>query len=174
MSEPIEDFRIDFEDGFGHRSDREEDQCSQVAASELAKAMRDGTLPQSIGIRIKPLSEEFKHRSLRTFDLFLTKLLDQSGGALPPNFVITLPKITAPEQVATLAMACGAFERARKLATGTLRLELMIETTQSILAANGAALCHTWFWKVVDASAVFTLVSTITQELVVSLLLISI
>ncbi len=143
MSEPIEDFRIDFEDGFGHRSDREEDQYSQAAASELAKAMRDGTLPQSIGIRIKPLNEELKHRSLRTFDLFLTKLLDQTGGELPPNFVITLPKITAPEQVATLAMACGAFERARKLATGTLQLELMIETTQSILAANGScALPH--------------------------------
>lgn len=143
MSEPIEDFRIDFEDGFGHRSDREEDQCSQEAASELATAMRDGTLPQSIGIRIKPLSEELKHRSLRTFDLFLTKLLERSGGELPPNFIITLPKVTAPEQVATLAMACSAFERARQLKAGTLRLELMIETTRSIIAADGScALPH--------------------------------
>ena len=143
ISEPIEDFRIDFEDGFGHRSDREEDRCSQEAASEVAKAMHDGTLPQSIGIRIKPLSEELKHRSLRTFDMFLTKLLVQTGGRLPPNFVITLPKITEREQVTTLAMVCDVFERSRQLAAGTLQLELMIETTQAILAEDGScALPH--------------------------------
>lgn len=137
MSEPIEDFRIDFEDGYGHRSDGEEDECSQQAAREVAKAMRDGTLPQSIGIRIKPLNEKHNRRSLRTFDMFLTKLLEQTGSRLPPNFVITLPKITAPEQVATLAMACDAFERSRQLTTGSLHLELMIETTQAIMAADG-------------------------------------
>src|SRR4029077_7463346 len=100
--------------------------------------MRDGTLPPSIGIRIKPLNEELKRRSLRTFDLFLTTLLERSGGALPPNFVVTLPKITAPEQVAALASACDAFESARQLPDGTLRFELMVETTQSIFDTNGA------------------------------------
>ena len=136
--EPVEDFRIDFEDGFGHRPDREEDEQAQRAAGEVAVGLRDGTLPSSIGIRIKPLSEELKRRSLRTFDLFLTRLLERTGGKLPPNFVVTLPKITAPEQVAALASACDAFEYWRELPSGTLRFELMVETMQSIFAADGS------------------------------------
>src|SRR5215217_8275366 len=90
--EPVEDFRIDFEDGFGNRPDHEEDGVAQTAASEVAAALAAGTLPPSIGIRIKPLSEELKRRSLRTFDLFLTRLLARTEGRLPPNFVVTLPK----------------------------------------------------------------------------------
>ena len=136
--EPVEDFRIDFEDGFGNRPDHEEDEHAQRAAAEVAAGMKDGTLPPSIGIRIKPLNEELKRRSFRTFDLFLTTLLAKSGGTLPPNFVVTLPKITAPEQVAALASACDAFEYWRDIAGLTLRFELMIETTQSVFAADGS------------------------------------
>ncbi|MGH9142935.1 MAG: DUF6986 family protein [Vicinamibacterales bacterium] len=135
--EPIEDFRIDFEDGFGSRPDLEEDDHARRAAAELASAMREGTLPSSIGIRIKPLSEELKRRSLRTFDLFLTTLLEKSG-ALPANFVVTLPKITSPEQVTALASACDAFEYWRDLGALALKFELMIETTQSVFAADGS------------------------------------
>jgi hypothetical protein len=135
--EPVEDFRIDFEDGFGNRPDYEEDGFAQIAANEVAAALSDGTLPPSIGIRIKPLNDELKRRSLRTFDLFLTRLLERSNGKLPPNFVVTLPKITAPEQVAALASACDAFEYWRELPAGSLRFELMIETTQSIFGADG-------------------------------------
>jgi citrate lyase beta subunit len=135
--EPVEDFRIDFEDGFGNRPDREEDEHAQLAAGEVAAGLKAGTLPPSIGIRIKPLSDELKRRSLRTLDLFLTTLLDRSGGALPPNFVVTLPKIMAPEQVTALAAACDGFEYWRGIPSGTLRFELMIETTQSVFAADG-------------------------------------
>ena len=136
--EAVEDFRIDFEDGFGNRPDREEDEHAQMAADEVASGLKDGTLPPAIGIRIKPLSEELKRRSLRTFDLFLTRLLDWTGGTLPPNFVVTLPKIMAPEQVTALASACDAFEYWRGLPAGTLKFELMIETTQSVFAADGS------------------------------------
>src|SRR5207247_4725931 len=122
--EPIEDFRIDFEDGFGNRSDEEEDRFAQAAAEEVAAGLAAGSLPPGIGIRIKPLSEELKRRSFRTFDLFLTRLLDRTGGTLPPGFVITLPKITTPEQVAALASACDAFEYWREMRSGSLRFEL--------------------------------------------------
>jgi citrate lyase beta subunit len=135
--EPVEDFRIDFEDGFGSRPDHEEDGHAQIAANEVAAGLRAATLPPSIGIRIKPLNDELKRRSLRTFDLFLTRLLERTDGVLPPNFVVTLPKITAPEQVAALASACDAFEYWRELRPGSLRFELMIETTQSVFAADG-------------------------------------
>jgi citrate lyase beta subunit len=136
--EPIEDLRIDFEDGFGNRSDDEEDRFAISAASELADAYAGGTLPPGVGIRIKPLGEELKRRSLRTFDLFLTTLLKATDGRLPPNFVVTLPKITAHEQVAALASACDAFEYWRDVPRGTLHFELMVETTQSIVAADGS------------------------------------
>jgi citrate lyase beta subunit len=136
--EPVEDFRIDFEDGFGNRADEEEDRYAISTARDVATAAQNGTLSPGIGIRIKPLGEELKRRSLRTFDLFLTSLLDATGGSLPPNFVVTLPKITAPEQVAAMASACDAFEAARPLAHGSLRFELMVETTQSIFDEAGA------------------------------------
>jgi citrate lyase beta subunit len=135
--EPVEDLRIDFEDGFGHRPDHEEDGHALRAANEVATGLSAGTLPPAIGIRIKPLNEELKRRSLRTFDLFLTRLLERSEGRLPPAFVVTLPKITSPEQVAALASACDAFEYWRQLPAGTLRFELMVETTQAIFSPDG-------------------------------------
>ena len=136
--EPVEDFRIDFEDGFGTRPDAEEDGFAQSTADQVAAAHAAGTLPAGIGIRIKPLSEELKRRSLRTFDLFLTRLVERTHGVLPHNFVVTLPKITSPEQVSALASACDVFEYRRDLAAGTLRFELMIETTQSVFAPDGS------------------------------------
>src|SRR5262245_54155847 len=132
--EPVEDYRIDFEDGFGHRPDEEEDRAATAAADEVAAGLAGRLLPASIGIRIKPLNAELKRRSLRTFDLFLTRLVEKTDGRLPPNFVVTLPKITSAEQVAALASAGDAFEYWRVLPNGTLRFELMIETTQSIVA----------------------------------------
>jgi citrate lyase beta subunit len=136
--EPVEDFRIDFEDGFGNRPDDEEDKFAAAAARHVAAAAtQGGALPQGIGIRIKPLGEELKRRSLRTLDLFVTALLDATRGVLPPNFVVTLPKVTTPAQVAALATACSALETSSGLTPGALRLELMIETTQSIVADDG-------------------------------------
>jgi citrate lyase beta subunit len=131
--EPVEDFRIDFEDGFGNRPDEEEDRFAVTAADEVTAGLAAHTLPPSIGIRIKPLNDELKRRALRTFDLFLSRL-----PKLPPNFVVTLPKVTSPEQVTALASACDAFEYWRELPAGTLRFELMIETTQSIFASDGS------------------------------------
>ena len=68
--EAVEDFRIDFEDGYGIRSDEEEDGHAQVAGEECAKGLSEGTLPPFIGIRIKTFSAELGGRALRTLDLF--------------------------------------------------------------------------------------------------------
>lgn len=40
-TEAVEDFRIDFEDGFGNRPDEEEDTTAINAASELAMGMNE-------------------------------------------------------------------------------------------------------------------------------------
>ena len=61
--EPVEDFRIDFEDGYGSRPDAEEDGHAQAAAREVAAGLRAGTLPAFIGIRVKPLTEELNRRT---------------------------------------------------------------------------------------------------------------
>ncbi|TPW11247.1 MAG: pyruvate/phosphoenolpyruvate kinase domain-containing protein, partial [bacterium] len=95
------------------------------------------TLPPFFGIRIKPFTEELKARSLRTLDLFLTTLLQETGGQLPANFVVTLPKITSPEQPAVLGELLQRLESELALPTGSLVFELMIETTQSIINERG-------------------------------------
>jgi citrate lyase beta subunit len=135
--EPIEDYRLDFEDGYGIRSDAEEDATAVSSAAEVAKGLAAGTLPPFIGIRVKSLSGELASRALRTLEIFLAALLDRAGGRLPPGFAVTLPKIMTVGEVATLADECDRLEQRHGLTAGALRLELMIETPQSILDAEG-------------------------------------
>ncbi|MEK6374308.1 MAG: phosphoenolpyruvate kinase [Acidobacteriota bacterium] len=136
--EPVEDFRIDFEDGYGNRPDDEEDGHAAAAARAVAAGMRDGTLSPFIGIRIKPFTQELMRRGIRTLDIFISTVIAEAG-ALPPNFVVTLPKIQLPEQVTTLIDILERLEPKLKLAAGTLKMEFMIETTQSILNARGGS-----------------------------------
>ncbi len=136
-AEPVEDFRIDFEDGYGNRPDAEEDGHAESAAAEVATGMSQGTLPPFIGIRIKPFNEELRARSMRTLDIFVSTLLQKSGGKLPNNFVVTLPKITTPEQVTALADFFDLLEQQTGLSAGALKMEMMIETTQSIINNAG-------------------------------------
>lgn len=135
--EPVEDFRIDFEDGYGNRPDAEEDGHAAAAATEVAGGISAGTLSPFIGIRIKPLTEELRERSFRTLDVFLSTLCEQTGGKLPDNFVVTLPKVTIPEQVSALVEVFELLEKELGLAAGALKMELMIETTQSIINDRG-------------------------------------
>ncbi|MBV9209632.1 MAG: phosphoenolpyruvate kinase, partial [Acidobacteria bacterium] len=135
--EPVEDFRLDFEDGYGNRPDAEEDGHASAAAMEVAGGMAAGTVSPFIGIRIKPFTEELRERSIRTLDIFISTLLENSGGRLPENFVVTLPKVVMPEQVAALADLYDIMEQELKLETGALKFEIMIETTQAIINHRG-------------------------------------
>ncbi len=133
--EAVEDFRIDFEDGYGIRADAEEDAHAAQAGAECAKGRDAGSISPFIGIRIKSFSGELAGRSLRTLDIFLTAL-----GKLPPNFVVTLPKITGPGQVSALIDAFEALEPKLGLAAGSLKMEPMIEVTQTILDTDGTSM----------------------------------
>jgi hypothetical protein len=135
--EPVEDFRIDFEDGYGNRPDDEEDGHAAAAAAEVATGLNTGDLAPFIGIRIKPFNEELRRRSIRTLDIFLTELAGKTRGQLPKNFFITLPKVVLPDEVAALADICSRLEPLLDLEPGALRIELMIETTQSIFNERG-------------------------------------
>ena len=135
--EPVEDYRIDFEDGYGNRPDAEEDGHAQACAEEVARGIAQRTLPPFIGIRIKPFTEELRQRSIRTLDIFLTTLVTHTTGKLPDHFVVTLPKVVTAEQVAALADLFDMLEPRVALPTNSLKFELMVETTQSIINARG-------------------------------------
>jgi len=136
-TEALEDFRIDFEDGFGNRSNDEEDATAHQAAMEVAKGMKENSLPPFIGIRIKPFTEEMKERGLRTLDIFVSTLVGETNGKLPANFVVMLPKVTIAEQVTALVSCFELLEKALSLPAGYLKMEMMVETTQSIMDIEG-------------------------------------
>jgi hypothetical protein len=136
--EPVEDQRIDFEDGYGYRSDDEEDGHAATVAEQLAQGMAAGTLPPFVGIRVKSLTVESLPRAVRTLNLVITGLVTRAG-ALPPRFVVTLPKVMFPDQVSALADLLEMLERQHGLRAGAIKIDLMIETTQAIVDLLGAS-----------------------------------
>ncbi|NGN64477.1 aldolase [Streptomyces sp. A7024] len=135
--EPVEDLRIDFEDGYGPRPDEEEDEAAARAAQLLSAAVADGSAPPYLGIRMKCMEAAVRDRGIRTLDIFLTGLLENGG--LPDGLVLTLPKVTYAEQVTAMVRLLEEFEKARGLAAGRIGFEIQIETTQSILGGDGRA-----------------------------------
>ncbi|MGW6172201.1 DUF6986 family protein [Arthrobacter sp. NPDC055138] len=137
-TEPIEDLRVDFEDGYGQRDDEEEDAAAVRAGELVARAAAEGTAPAFVGIRFKSLEAATRARGLRTLDLFISSLIDHAGGhGLPNGLVLTLPKVSTVDQVRAMVYACEQLERAHALTPGRLRFEVQVETPQLILAANG-------------------------------------
>jgi citrate lyase beta subunit len=137
-AEPVEDLRIDFEDGYGTRGDDTEDADVVAAARALAAALQRGTAPPYRGIRVASLEAPTRRRGVRTLTLFLATLLE-AGGTLD-DFVVTQPKITSVEQVAAMVELTERLEAAFGLPDRALRVELQIETPQSILGPDGTAL----------------------------------
>ncbi|MEU6345342.1 aldolase/citrate lyase family protein [Streptomyces sp. NPDC046977] len=135
--EPVEDLRIDFEDGYGPRPDAEEDADAAAAARLVNAAVADGSAPPYVGIRMKCLEAAVRDRGIRTLDVFLTGLMD--AGELPRGLVLTLPKVTFPQQVTAMVRLVEEFEKARGLEAGRIRFEIQIETTQSVLGPDGTA-----------------------------------
>ncbi len=136
-NEPIEDFRVDFEDGYGIRADTEEDSHAISASDELAKAFLQKTITPFCGFRTKSFQTETYRRAIRTLDLFLTNLIEKCGGILPKNFAVTLPKITREEEVEVLNQLLSEFEKRSNLQRGVIKVEIMIETPQAIVNENG-------------------------------------
>ena len=140
-TEAVEDFRVDFEDGYGFRGDMEEDRDAVRCARETALAQQEGTLPPFFGIRIRPLTPEFSVRALRTLDLYSKTLLDASSGRLPDGFAVTLPKVSTVWEVDTLVNRLKKLETNIGLEPGSIHIELMVEHPRVVTSdTNGTIL----------------------------------
>jgi citrate lyase beta subunit len=128
--EPVEDLRIDFEDGYGLRADGEEDRTARSTGEALA----EGSAAPFTGVRIKSLEADTRRRGVRTLDVFLAAL-----GSVPERFVVTVPKVSVAEQVSAMVTICEHLERAYGLPAGRLRFEVQIELPWAVLAADGTA-----------------------------------
>jgi len=136
-AQPVEDLRLDFEDGYGRRPDVEEDAAAITAGSTVARLLRAPDGPSFAGIRVKSLEPATRRRGLRTLDLVLGSLLQ--AGPLPEGFLVTLPKVTSVDQVTAMSAVCDALEDAHGLPADRLRFEIQVETPQAILGAGGVA-----------------------------------
>jgi citrate lyase beta subunit len=134
--QPIEDLRVDLEDGYGIRPDETEDADVRAAAEALSAMLTVDAAPAYSGVRIKSLEAPTRRRALRSIDLFLDALL--AAGPLPAGFRITLPKVTSVRQVASMVELCLALEEVFELEP--LRFELQVETPQAIIGPDGTAL----------------------------------
>jgi citrate lyase beta subunit len=133
-TDPVEDLRVDFEDGYGGRPDDEEDRHADAAAAALVAAEAGGA--RSVGIRVKSFADGLEARSVRTLDRCVGALVE--AGGVPDGFVVTFPKVIAPGHAALFVEILGRLEHDRKLRDGALRFEIQVETPRSVVDANGA------------------------------------
>ncbi|GAA4025626.1 hypothetical protein GCM10023063_02700 [Arthrobacter methylotrophus] len=136
-SEPIEDVRLDFEDGYGDRGDETEDVAAVAAAQAVSEAVAAGSAPPFIGIRFKCFEAPTRARGLKTLDLFVSTLA--SAGELPEGLILTLPKVTTVAQVQAMDFAVSRLEEIHSLPAGRLRFEVQVETPQLILGPEGTS-----------------------------------
>lgn len=137
QNEPVEDFRIDFEDGYGYRSDEEEDRDAANSAAELIASYEKGINPTFTGIRVRSLGGGSKARAFRTLDIFLSSFLKNSDRQLPLGFRVTLPKVSDKKEVKDLISHLKKLEKKYSIAEGTIEVEILIETPRAIVDDKG-------------------------------------
>jgi citrate lyase beta subunit len=135
--QPVEDLRIDFEDGYGNQSDEDEDAAASAGGRALAGSTGTENAPLLAGIRIKGLQANTRRRGLRTWELFVRAAVE--GGGLPDRFVVTLPKVAHVAEVSTAVRICERLEQVHGLTAGALRFELQIEVPQAVVGPDGVA-----------------------------------
>lgn len=136
QARPVEDLRVDFEGSYGTRDEAEEDRHAIEAAEALAVAAERGTLPPRVGLRIKPLSRQSTGRAVRTLELFFDTLAG-AAKTLPEELVLTLPRVSLPEQVSTAARLLELLELRHRWPRRRIRMELVVETTPALFDEAG-------------------------------------
>ncbi|MEO2107345.1 MAG: aldolase, partial [Actinomycetota bacterium] len=134
--EPIEDLRVDFEDGYVGHDEAEEDADAVRTGRIVGRMLVEDRCTPFVGLRVKSFTDGLAGRSVATLDAFLEALLGEAG-RLPDGFVVTFPKIVAVAHVAAFVDVLAALEDAHGLAPDTLGFEAQIETTASVLGPDG-------------------------------------
>ncbi|MGW0484328.1 DUF6986 family protein [Nonomuraea sp. NPDC003214] len=134
--EPVEDLRVDFEDGYGGGPDDEDGHVDQ-AVEALAAMHAAGTLPRRWGLRVKSFADGDPARSTRTLDRFVTGLAGRAGG-LPEGFVVTFPKVLME---AYLGMFAGFLQGLDDRAGRRLRFEMQVEAPQTVRFLRAGLTC---------------------------------
>lgn len=132
---PVDDLRVDFEDGYGFRPDEVETADGIAAAQVLLEWARTGEGPGTVGIRAKGLGPKERARGLVTLDT----VIGAAAATLADRFVFTVPKLRDADQVDAVTYLCAALEARHGLASGSLRFELQIESPQAIVDGDGVA-----------------------------------
>jgi hypothetical protein len=121
--EPVEELLIDLADNSG---------AAIAAAGHLAQAVLDDSRPPFTGVRLPSMEPG----NARFLDLFLTALIEKTGGKLPSNFCITLP---APNSAALAALHAflSEFERQHALESGLIKIEVTVASPRAIVDDDG-------------------------------------
>ena len=135
--EPIEDLRVDFEDGYGRRAEGVEDADLARTLAAYESQLADGTRPVWWGIRFKAFEGPTRERGVRTLVQFLERTC--TGGVVPAGLTLTLPKVTSVDQIRAMARALDRIEAALGLPDHAIGFEIQVETAQAILDADGTA-----------------------------------
>lgn len=136
QSRPVEDLRVDFEGGYGTRDDAEEDRHATAAAEAVAEAAERGVLSPRVGLRIKPLSRQATGRAVRTLERFFDTLAG-AATAMPGELVLTLPRVSLPEQVSTAARLLELLEARHRWPRRRIHMELVVESTAALFDEAG-------------------------------------
>lgn len=145
--EPIEDLRIDFEDGFTQRGVAPEDRWDHedaTLAAVLGALAADGRPAPFWGIRFGSFDPATRDRGIHTLTRFLLGLHEAGLTVAARELRLTFPKVTSEEQVRELVHVLGAIEATaapRGVPADRIRhgFEIQVETPQSILAADGTS-----------------------------------
>ncbi len=132
---PVEDLRVDFEDGYHHVDDESHDAHVVRAVRARRADEQAGVATDFWGIRFPCFEADTRARGLRTLDLLVGELV--AGGGLPDGLRLTFPKVSTAAQVEALVMALEALEDAHALPAGRLGFEIQVEVPQLVLGADG-------------------------------------
>ena len=121
------------------RPDAEEDRHVELAAQEVARGPRgQGRCRRSSAFASSAHARAHRREHAHARRV-LDELLAATNGHLPPNFVVTFPKIQHIDQVGDFIETLSSASRRRSADVGACRLEIMVEQPQTIFMPDGRA-----------------------------------
>ena len=140
---PLEDVRVDFEDGYGPHDDQEED-AHAVLVGEAFAERRGSVWPTRVGIRVRSLESATAKRALRTLALVVDTMVARGWRPGREPFRVTIPKVTHLQEIAMAARALERLEADHGLPDKSFVLEAMVETPDAFLDREGRVPIVVW------------------------------